>query len=360
MNKFIKRSLLAAALFSPMAMAAVDTNVDTCNASEGLEGWAVWCGVDTFLAQQEPTAAGPVVGGSDLASLAVDDEGFGGEIVPVVPPVVPPVPEIEYNWQGYAVIKHRDFHDPISGKAQLNIDPETGSVVGVLTTSTGDTININRDASFVYRDIKTFADGTEATVFDMGAAYSAFEVYSEDNNLQLSLSNFDNFGVNGMESYAKTVIWLNEQTEAGYTPLVARYAGGLLTPLSDMQELARLNVTADYAGRGGHYTYTGAGVFYPHLTTNMNVNFGNATWTGNWNADHFNVGASGVVTGNQFSSNSITNGLPAPARLAPVAVTGTINGAFNGANAGYVSGALDIDNGTRYVGVFNGTRVDVD
>ena len=353
MNKFIKRSLLAAALFSPMAMAAVDTNEETCNASEGLEGWAVWCGVDTFLSQQEPTAAGPVVGGSELASLAVDDDGFGGDIIPNVPEV----PEIEYNWQGYAVIKHRDFNDPVAGKAQLNIDPETGSVVGVLTTSTGETISLNRDAFFVYRGVKTFADGTEGSGVDMGSAFSAFEVYSEDNNLQITLLNLNNFGENGLESFAQTQTWVKEQTEIGYAPLDGRYAGGLITPLADMQELARLNVTADYLG-SGHYTAAHMENF-PHVINHMNVNFGNATWTGSWNAPDFNVGASGVVTGNQFSSNSITNGQPVPTRLAPVAVTGSINGAFNGANAAYVSGALDINDGqNRYVGVFNGQQIE--
>ncbi len=86
MKNIIKQSVLALALCSPWVNAAVDGTKDHCNATEGLDGWAIWCGVDTYLAQQEPTAAGPLDGeGLALGLPSVRTAAFGGAVESLTP-----------------------------------------------------------------------------------------------------------------------------------------------------------------------------------------------------------------------------------------------------------------------------------
>lgn len=142
--------------------------------------------------------------------------------------------------------------------------------------------------------------------------------------------------------------------ESDYVQIGAPFVVGKLTSATDMSALQAGKVTAEYYGT----------TLYPHYGSNnfgespvkIAVNFGNATWSGEWNKgrDGYThthgpdssgtqtifgqVGftAQGAISGSNFSSNSVgtldTN----------ATVTGNVRGSFYGPMAAAVGGATDI------------------
>ena len=352
MNKIFTRSVLVLALFSPWVSASVNGSGENCNADEGLDGWAIWCGVDTYLAQQEPTAAGPIEGAFEgVVEPDVRTVAFGGAIenpVPVVPPVVPvvpPEPEIEYNWQGYAMLTHPDFGGLQSGELKLKVDTATGEVIGVLTTALGEEIIFNEGAGFyVTPELLPLIDSPLPDLSNEAGIeqISQFEVASEGSLLKLVTFPQDWLFSAVGSSYdpehtsVSTIGQINDGTS-----VVGSFVAGSLTPLDRMADFTALNRVAEYAGYG---MYSGIGL----VDNAIKVDFGQATWFGVWGSG-LNVGAAGTVSGNQFSSNTM-NGFGVDSQAA---VSGTIQGAFNGDNASTLTGLLDVvKDGQAIVGTF--------
>ncbi len=333
MNNFFTKSVLVLAIFSPWVHASVNESGDNCNATEGLDGWAIWCGVDTYLAQQEPTAAGPIEGGFEgVVEPDVRTVAFGGSLIDggeIPPPVTPPVvePEIEYNWQGYAMLTHPDFGGLQAGELKLKVDTATGDVIGLLTTASGEEIAFNEGAKF-YVDqelIPLIAPPVTLPSVAGVVQISQFEVASEESLLKLVTfpQGWLFSAVGGAFDPEHAGVSTFGQINDG-TSVVGSFAAGSLTPLDRMAEFASLNRVASYSGGIG-------------LTENtMKVNFGQSTWSSVW----FNLeaGIEGTIVGNQISSNDIYgigNSIGSD-------FSGGVLASFNGNNASGITGILNV------------------
>ena len=126
---------------------------------------------------------------------------------------------------------------------------------------------------------------------------------------------------------------------------------GRTTPITDIAALRLGNVTATYDGHSlvNQARVNQAGV----APMTMTVNFGQSAWTGTWNSGRDTNGAvgfsaSGRIAGAQFSSapGSIT-------ALDSNNISGSVKGAFYGAQAAAVGGIADITkNNVHYVDPF--------
>lgn len=336
MNKIFTRSVLILALFSPWVSASVNGSGENCNADEGLDGWAIWCGVDTYLAQQEPTAAGPIEGGVEgLIPPGVRTAAFGGLLVE---------PEIVYNWQGYAMLTHPDFGGLTSGELKLKVDTATGEVVGLLTTASGDEIAFNEGAKFyVPAELIPLIDSPTTLPNEADdVQISQFEVASEGSLLKLVTFPqgwvFSGAGTNYDPEHTgvSTIGQINDGSS-----VLGSFVAGSLTPLDRMADFTALNRVAEYAGYG---MYSGIGL----VENLIKVDFGQAKWNGFWGSG-LKMSASGSVSGNQFSSDTVE-----PFRENPNTVfEGSVRGAFNGNNASALTGVVDVvKNGEAIVGTF--------
>ncbi len=333
MNKIFTRSVLVLALFSPWVSASVNGSGENCNADEGLDGWAIWCGVDTYLAQQEPPAAGPVEGAFEgVVEPDVRTVAFGGLLLDggdAPPPVEPPPvvePEIEYNWQGYAMLTHPDFGGLQAGELKLKVDTATGDVIGLLTTASGEEIAFNEGAKF-YVDqelIPLIAPPVTLPSVAGAVQISQFEVASEGSLLKLVTFPqgwlFSAVG-GAFDPEHRSVSTIGQINDGEF--VFGNFVAGSLTPLDRMAEFASLGRVAEYSGYG---MYDINGVM-EYVENDITVNFGQATWGGNWYGS-VNEGVVGTVSGNAFSSE--------------VGSRATVSGKFNGNNASALTGMLEV------------------
>ncbi len=333
MNKIFTRSVLVLALFSPWVSASVNGSGENCNADEGLDGWAIWCGVDTYLAQQEPPAAGPVEGAFEgVVEPDVRTVAFGGLLLDggdAPPPVEPPPvvePEIEYNWQGYAMLTHPDFGGLQAGELKLKVDTATGDVIGLLTTASGEEIAFNEGAKF-YVDqelIPLIAPPVTLPSVAGAVQISQFEVASEGSLLKLVTFPqgwlFSAVG-GAFDPEHRSVSTIGQINDGEF--VFGNFVAGSLTPLDRMAEFASLGRVAEYSGYG---MYDINGVM-EYVENDITVNFGQATWGGNWHGS-VNEGVVGTVSGNAFSSE--------------VGSRATVSGKFNGNNASALTGMLEV------------------
>jgi len=321
-----------------------------CNSSDALQGWGIWCGVDSYLTQQEPTAAGPVDDSNpELGLPAVDSDKFGGS-----------VEQTPYNWKGYAYVNVDRLNENIGGDIQsqlqapqkhyltgilqLQLEPDTNTVNVVMTLEDGSKITFNQQAQFI------------TPQFGPDSSYGEFQVVSEDGKYQ----------INALPALAIQRMTNDSVTSGGIRNIqdglrIGGFAAGSPTPLNDMSSLAVNNIQATYFGSGDYRSSFGRiGRVYNDIT----VNFGNASWQGNWYAARGPGGflnAQGSVTGNTFSSTSI--GVAAmqdsPGIQQIPVVTGSIKGTFNGPNAGYLTGLVNVTvDENNLVGTFVNQKVE--
>ncbi|HKJ09591.1 MAG TPA: hypothetical protein VKA76_10930, partial [Gammaproteobacteria bacterium] len=117
------------------------------------------------------------------------------------------------------------------------------------------------------------------------------------------------------------------------------FVAGNVTPQGDLDKLLAGNVQASYGGNMLVQNGVGAPV-------NISVNFGHGTWNGAWGTSsvagggHLPFKASGTVSGPNIVSNKLSTG-----------VTGKVQGAFFGRNAGALAGTVDVR------GTVNGANV---
>ena len=120
--------------------------------------------------------------------------------------------------------------------------------------------------------------------------------------------------------------------------MIGSFVAGSLTPLDRMVEFASLGRVAEYSGYG---MYDINGVM-EYVENDITVNFGQATWGGNWYGS-VNEGVVGTVSGNAFSSK--------------VGSQATVSGKFNGADASALNGMLEVvKDGKEIVGTFKNVR----
>jgi len=358
-------SLIILGLLSPTTVYAIDKK--ECNSTDTLQGWGIWCGIDTYLSQQEPTAAGPVDGSNSALGLpAIDGDEFGGSVV--VPNEVNE--EASYNWRGYAILRVQVEMDNnpveqqparrtvqqykyLTGVLNINHDPDNDNILAVMNLEDGSTVTFNKDASFT------------APAWDN----SYFKITSEDESLTVVSSVLPTlFGGSQLPDALN-----NENVTSGYFttpddssfPYESKFVAGSLTSADYINELALNNITATYSGYG-MYKGDKSGTRYNQIT----VNFGNSSWDGYWKLDGSRIfapdsklQASGVVTGNQFSSTENSLNYQTYENQGSFfrpnwvennqAATGSINGSFNGAEAKNLTGLVDVNiDGKRTVGVF--------
>lgn len=372
-KQFTKKLMAAAilSLFSQTSYAAI--NEQECNSTDTLQGWGFWCGVDTYLSQQEPTAAGPVSSNNGtLDSAIVDGDEFGGQLQ-----------EDNFNWRGYAYVnitrmnQEPNQREPeafgyrnqyMMGILQLKLDPDNNDVLAVMTLEDGSKITFNQNANFI------------EPVNRPDSTYGEFQVVSEDGKYQ----------INALPSLALRIPYSRARTTDTVTSggirhidgeefRVAGFVAGSPTSLSDMARLQANSRVAHYSTNGD---YRGATGCCPHAY--MTVNFGDASWYGNWHGLHQGPGyirADGSVSGNQFSSSNLSiqgikpppppppphnnpPGFPpesepvsAPAIYYNPTVSGNVLGSFNGTDARNLTGMIDVTvAGRNSVGVFVGTQ----
>ncbi|MDX1352053.1 MAG: hypothetical protein R3254_03515, partial [Thiomicrorhabdus sp.] len=306
MNKnFSKKllSLIILGLLSPASVYAIDKK--ECNSTDNLEGWGIWCGVDTYLSKQESTAAGPVDGGSSVTGLpAIDGDEFGGSLTEESP----------FNWSGYAYVNVNRLNDNIGEQAQptvrrantyltgilqLQLEPETNTINVIMTLEDGSKITFNQQAQFI------------TPQFGPDSSYGEFQVVSEDGKYQinalpaLAIGNF--YQKQGVTNDTVTSGGIRNIQGEGFR--VGGFVAGSPTPLSDMSNLAVNNIQATYSGLGDYRSSYGGRM---RVSNDITVNFGDASWQGNWYGMPFggfmgSVNAQGDVSGNTFSSNNITS-----------------------------------------------------
>lgn len=303
------------------------------------------------MTQQEPTAAGPVDDyNPELGLPAVDSDKFGGS-----------VEQTPYNWQGYAYVNVDRLNENIGGELQpqiqarqkryltgilqLQLEPDTNTVNVVMTLEDGSKITFNQQAQFI------------TPQFGPDSSYGEFQVVSEDGKYQ----------INALPALAIQRMTNDSVTSGGIRNIqseglrIGGFVAGSPTPLNDMSSLAVNNIQATYFGSGDYRSSFGRiGRVYNDIT----VNFGNASWLGNWYGAYGGqdglVNAQGNVTGNTFPSTNIgvatmqyPPSMQQQVSIQPPVVTGSIKGTFNGPNAGYLTGLVDVaSEGVNVVGTF--------
>jgi len=345
-SKKLLGAMIVALLSAGPAYAVSQGQESECNSTDTLEGWGIWCGVDTFLAQQEPTAAGPMDrNGPELGSPAFNSDDFGGDLV-----------EDSYNWRGYAIVRFENT--PPDGQAApvsmeyprysyktgvFNIlhNPDSNELSAVLVLEDGSTINFNQDATFIAPEWDT----------------SYFRITSEDGSLVAVTFNGLPAARNNESVAAGSLLTRFDDDQSEPTMFwrlqPSKFVAGELTNVSVIDNLRLNNITASYSGLG-QYRGDMTGIY----RNRINVNFGNSSWAGTWYMGPGRLNAEGNVTGSTFSAGANDMNYDRHSccghYISYDAEAGSsINGSFNGPQAESLTGVVDVTvHGDRTVGVF--------
>ena len=358
-----------------------------CNDANGINGWGTSCGIDTFLDQQAPTAAGPqkLNNRQNYVPSQFDSENFGGQIN-----------NADFNWKGYAYINvnrigsqseqrqptvalnQRSFNDYSLGEMQMNLNKDTNLIDIILTfkdrNGVDQTLSFKKDPTFL-------------------GATGQFQVKTEDGQYQINaiptLALKPQKGLKMAGSLSTENSTQNEYLTSGGirdntdNQRIGYFVGGSLTPVTAIQALASTNKIASYSISGDFKRGNRNMRFSPNA--NMTVNFGTSSFSSNWHGleghPMSTTTISGTVNGNSFQSNHMTHTnhyfMPPVAVtdtinnnnvqanhvthfIAPVptTVTGNMKGSFNGDQAQALSGSLNVNlNGSTTEGVFIGQQI---
>lgn len=331
MNNQTLKSFLYGFTFAAMSSTAyaVEQKND-CNSTDTLQGWGIWCGIDTFLTQQEPTAAGPIdASAGPLAGTNFDSDDFGGKLEQ----------GDTYAWKGYAVFSHNDFDSLQTGELSLNVDAATGTVSGFIEID-GETIDLGANAKF-------FTPGETLPFWNGGtttpSGQNHFYVETENGNYSFLTAPSNWYIVNGEDVAVFGGTSPRTGDPSDFSTSASPFVAGVITPVSDINALAGSNTIATYSGYGWYQGGTNG-----YRQNSITVNFGNSTWNGEWNNLN-GFTSEGTVTGNQFQSNGL-NGRGG----------NDVKGTFNGSNASHLTGLVDADiRGNRTVGAFINQKRDL-
>ncbi len=341
MGKFSKK-LLTAAVVTLLAgpTYAVEQSKE-CNSTDSLDGWGIWCGIDTFLSQQEPTAAGP--GGGDspgLGGVTFDSSQFGGDVV---------IPEDQYNWQGFALFLNVNDRSSVLGRLFFDVDEDNELLRNIrVVLDDGTTVNIPTEDFYP----AAYFDPGNAQII-IGEGTNQYVLAGLTNRL-LSEGSFNEDGL-----YMGGVGIINFNPDDAEMPtevdsLLSRLnsitigTAGSPTPLETMSNLNSIEATAKFSLLGVSHTsgsFNNAG----YLTGRMRVNFGEGEWNAHLASKklvgdgprRIGLSSGGQVEGNEFSSEFVKTRLR-HRHLNVDGETSYMNGIFLGPNANALTGQVNV------------------
>lgn len=319
------RKLIPIIALSVMSQTAIANN--GCDSSESVKGWGAWCGIDTFLAQQDATAAGPVggLGFSQLAGTRFDSEEFGGQ-----------VEQGMNGWVTYALLKNPETGQSALGNVAFTINEatETANIVVVF----GDQ---------AYQFSTPYERRQSGSYEDFVKDKLMAEMKSEEFYLKFQLKDEDGHGFpldDGIDS--KELVIGKMKAEIHDTDDRIKAVFGQATSLSDMARLRAATGTTAYWINGDGVYSTDRGEFgRASMYGDMEVNFSAGTWDmrrayisggDDYRSKDIGLRTNGTISGNTFQSTNIeVEGLN-------VQAGSTINGAFVTSNAQRLLGQADI------------------
>jgi len=372
--KFTK-SLIAAAILSSAALFTSTTYASTCDSSNDLKGWGAWCGIDTYLGQQEPTASGGpgFGGGSPFHNPQFDSSKFGGDVIKQTESQMP-----EAEFMGYGLMSFNTYsgdqgfpaiaapgeettkmlariyleHDEVNESMQLKAVLEDGKIITVALDGyyDQDSWNPSYSGSHTYSDGRVYnyeyvaeggdtveniyagtnnreKEGEGSNGYDGSAYLSNLSGYSYDSEQNVT-GGYDStytYHIEDDVSYGSVYISMYEDVDSSPYPMQTEYMNGLIGAPTPIDAMRNLQGTLTY-NLNGYYSNS----MYPWnnwFEGEMDVNFTSGTWSTEQIANA--VSASGKIDGNKFNANqisSLTNGKEV--------VSGSyINGQFTGSEA---------------------------
>lgn len=343
-SKVLITAVLGAMLQAPSVFAATEE----CNAANGVQGWGAWCGIDTYLTQQESTAAGPVGanGFSGLNQLGLSGDEFGGKVENNPTKITNTSELIAYTF--------------------FNNDGEFGlGNMSILLDDDNQASTINGE----------FDNGkTVSATSDYYDRY-ATSLYSGTNSKRVAraesdISDFWLYVYSEKAREKQPVIMLEENVQPvdikdltygnihGYDSNLGSYSGyvGRATDVVEMQNLKNIQATANFnVNSYGARTVNSNAAYGEHR---MNVDFGQGSWSMN---DFYVTNTSGTITGNTFKSDSIV-----ATNNRGIDKTSFVKGTFIGSDASKLIGEANIiktksvNNSTFHNNVkviFNGSKM---
>ena len=362
-NHFTKKilSLVVLGLFSQVSYAVQEKE---CNSTDTLQGWGIWCGVDTYLTQQEPTAAGPVGSSPTFnGNVSFDSQKFGGAInINEAPPSDPDFDN--YQFAGYALATKYGNKEPsiqsegpsLSStslvKLYANIDEENEVVEIKALFEDGKVVHLSSTHFYSYNypisNLSHSFPGFSSTHIAVGPTdiYKYNYAYSgrEDNSeygFNSYFSNESGYEYEYLGGSSQTTHYLGEDVSYGSTYLYNRnfnewIDGGLGKPtsLSDMKSIQG-TVAYQVMGVGSLENSYQNIQQQSWIDSTMSVNF----TAGLWSTDNLNhLAASGKIQGNKFSSNNITSNIQG---YNVIDNKSSVNGHFAGTGAAQVLGQVN-------------------
>ena len=290
---------------------------------DSVHSWGAWQGVQT--AAGSGPQINPLRFGQLKAPNFVDATAFVTEVSDT---------RAAGDWKGYVAYQHVNNVDYGTGNLELQLRPAIGTVKGEIVLKNGDAFQYTENGRFI-------PAGEQSSFLFHGVANEGY-VYRQ-------------FEVGNSGAYLETAparVWIGQRVggdEVTFGVVAGAYIkenysafiAGQPTVISQIQGLSAGNVIAHYSGFG-YYSARG------YANNTMTVNFGQSTWSGNWDGV-VGVDASGVIQGDGFKSTTVSGkGVTA----------GAIEGTFFGENAKSLGGVLDVTKSeTRIVGTFINEKV---
>ncbi|WP_029408651.1 hypothetical protein [Thiomicrorhabdus sp. Milos-T2] len=311
-----KQKTLAVLLFAAFSQSAYAADNAICDSTDTLKGFGAWCGIESFLSQQEPTAAGgPLFGSRDgILSPSFDSDKFGGQ---------PQTGDTDnYNWSGYALFYDLEQRAGVLAKLEMNVDEANSDVLGVKATlKNGEVITVSTQdfykQSFSYRGIPVKAT---SNINQENQSRYVFAGVTD----RLSLGRYtynedgDYIGLVGIADLQPDE-YQGLSRQSPYNQLLERISSigvgvaGSPTPIVDMANLKSIKAYAAYnligvASVSGDINAVGG------FMTDVHVDFNHGTWDMT-NVDFYGlesgyqyapISANGSISGNTFTSESIS------------------------------------------------------
>ena len=318
-QQFTKK-LMTGALISMLGQSAYASTGGACNASDKLNGWGAWCGIDTFLSQQEPTAAGPVDGNNfGFSSASFDSNEFGGNIEQTNTPTVTNTTElIGYaffnNEQEFGVGKFSLFLDDDNQEANLSGHFDTGQAI--------DSNSNFYERNPTYLETGNRAEKTPASqlIEDYWYAYTyanSDKRQPTDLDLNQEPANIQDFTYGYVYGYSDGIGYGNNLYKA--------------TDLVEMNNLKTTNATTNFSVNSyGYDTKSGS----RNENHTMDVNFGEGKWSMN---NFYATNTNGTITGNTFEATSMV-----ATNKRVIRDDSFVEGTFVGTNASQLTGMANI------------------
>jgi len=314
---------------------------ESCNHSNNIEGWGIWCGVESYAAQMAATAAGPSPSSQTQLRLdpELDPDVYRRPPTPGKPerpdfPLTFPEVEDPNHIAGYTWTSTYNKLGDTPGTSDF---PQLGTLIVKLDHG-GVAIKSGRIQITRYNPA-----GKPIVSIDLSGnnpLYTATHIAVTRQSTGAAQNVEERFTANNKTLQAYWVgshsLYSTSNTKVSDTN--THFLAGRLTPISDIEKLAAGNVTA---------TYQGTSAFWQQ-NVKIDVNFKGKTFHGTW-GDSPNRGinkafaASGDIIGQHIISRRITG-----------ADSGFVQGSFFNANAMALGGAYEITKGdTTYNDIFS-------